>query len=246
MERRRGLFYTGSLRRVHEPALPSFANAQAGRRRSAKLEHTGFTLIELLVVIAIIAVLAAMLLPALSLARAKVQQSTCMNNLKQCYIGHIMYVEDYDGYLPPNYNNPTIKDYCPWSIVLVSRCKYLDGEVCHCPSWPPHTYVPGQTYGSYKRNFVKLNMISEMGIYGNKNLSNIILLADSISATSNTGVEIFCGAGNYVSECYHCRHNGFCNCLMLDGHVEALNKKDLISGNYAPKPIKDEYVVEYY
>jgi len=199
----------------------------------------GFTLIELLVVIAIIAVLSAMLLPALSLARAKVQQSTCMNNLKQCYIGHIMYVEDYNGYLPLN-NNPSPVGYCPWDIVLVSRCKYLDGEVCHCPSWPPKTYIAGYVYGSYPRDFVKLDKMSEIR---KKNLSNIILLADSVSADGSK--ELWGGAGRKEAY-YHCRHNGFCNCLMLDGHVEALNKSDLISGNYAPKPIKDEYVVEYY
>ena len=61
-----------------------------------------FTLIELLVIVAIIGLLAGMILPALSRAREKTRQTSCMSNLKQIGLGFTIYADEYDGYITPN------------------------------------------------------------------------------------------------------------------------------------------------
>lgn len=80
--------------------------------KSISRKAGGFTLIELLVVIAIIAVLMAVLMPALNRARLQGKRAACMGNLKQLTLAWIMYADENDDKIP--YANPTTDGWVEW------------------------------------------------------------------------------------------------------------------------------------
>jgi len=80
------------------------------------MRQKNFTLIELLVVIAIIAILAAMLLPAMSQAREIAKMSQCSGNLKQIGVAYTMYANDFSDFIPYHYNKPDLRCTSNWTI----------------------------------------------------------------------------------------------------------------------------------
>lgn len=195
-----------------------------------------FTLIELLVVIAIIAILAAMLLPALNAARGRAQGIKCMGNLKQIGNGLQFYAQENDDYTPRYYESDGSSGGRRWYQILPGL---QNRNIFVCPAMSTQSlsdvdWVWGRTHYGITIHLSHGANPPRKKISSVKNASRKVISADSTFKSDLSGITsgyyIFYGnwysGSENVGNVYP-RHNWSANIAWLDGHatnVIGLNK----------------------
>ncbi len=187
------------------------------------MSKKAFTLIELLIVIAIITILASMLLPALSKARAVAQSIKCTGNLKQIGLIYAIYTDEYKGYAPPLFYPGVTSPY--WSTVLKDGYG-ADRKLLSCPTVGGNTEADYNSYGFLLPYFTHQPNLYQMADAYSPSQTGMLYDSARWEAPDQQWWYVYAttslGEGVIMF-----RHSNRLNRLCLDGHVETNTPSDV-------------------